>query len=106
MAQQWEQILRPTTGQAPGNATVTTTTAELIPANTQRRWITMQNLGAANVFIAIGHPAEVNKGSVIYPGSFYQVARENGSYEAINAITPSGTALVIFQEFTDDTLSG
>lgn len=86
-------------GSAPGGVSATVTSTEIVPENTNRQWLFLTNIGANDVFVAIGQAAVLNTGMVLRSpdGALFldAMACPGG---AINGITAAGTSLVIFQE--------
>jgi len=86
-------------GAAPDTATVAITTTEIVPANTNRQWVFITNVGAEDVFIAIGQPAELNKGMVLRsPDGSIVLDTTSCPTGAVNGIVAANTSAVIFQE--------
>jgi hypothetical protein len=75
-------------GISNGNATVTTTSGVLVPANTLRQSVTIQNRGAVEIFIGAAGVTTAN-GLGIAPGGSYVCDRTTA---AIHAVAASGSA--------------
>lgn len=87
------------TGQTPTSVSVTTSSTELLAANTNRKWCVLTNVGNKDVFLAIDATALVNKGILLGKGGgSIQMGADIMSTGALNGITASGTASVLIQE--------
>ena len=88
------------TGQAGGSTSVTTSTTEIVAANTNRAFIIMTNTGTTDVFIGIDVAAALDTGILVSKnGGTFIMDSTALSTGAINGITSTGTAIVLFQEF-------
>ena len=87
---------------SPQSVSVATTTTEIIAANGSRKGALVTNNGSADVFIALGTPAILNKGHRINSGGGnYEITLDNNlSVQAVNGIVASGTVEVVFMEAT------
>lgn len=81
---------------SPSTASVNNTSSIIVPANVDRNWISITNLGSKNVFLALGEDAIVNRGIGLVQnlGEIEFRAIDIG-IEAIHAITTSGAAATI-----------
>ncbi len=88
------------TGQAVDSTTVTTSTTEIVAANTSRAFILMINTSVNDVFMGVDVAATLDTG-ILLPknGGTFSMDSTAMSTGAINGITRTGTSLVLFQEF-------
>lgn len=87
-------------GSAPTSGSVTTSSSELIAANTARKGVWLQNVGNKTIFLGWGANAAVlNTGIRILKDERLPLGAAMLPTEAINAITDSGTQTVLIQEF-------
>ena len=86
-------------GAVPDTATVAVTSTEIVPANANRQWVFITNVGAEDVFIAIGQTALLNKGMVLRsPNGSIVLDATSCPTGAVNGIVGANTSAVIFQE--------
>lgn len=88
------------TGQDVTSITVTTTTGEIVAANTNRAFILMANTSTTDVFVGIDVNATLNKGILLgRNGGTFVMDATALSTGAINGIVSTGTGTIVFQEF-------
>ena len=83
-----------------GNATVSTSSTLVIPANKKSKHRTFTNISANLVFLSPGVPAEMNKGFPLYPnGGVYQCSAQEGNniHLAMYGIS-SGSSVIAWAE--------
>ena len=86
-------------GQVPTNVTVTTSSTEILPASTARKWCIFTNIGNKDVYLASGQTALVEKGVLLgKSGGAIALGAATMTTEAINGITKSGEAIVMILE--------
>lgn len=86
-------------GQIPSNVSVTTSSTEIIDANTKRKWCVLTNIGNQDVFIAAGQTALVDKGALLGKrGGSIILDASNMTTEAINGIVSGGSSTVMILE--------
>lgn len=86
-------------GNPPENAIVSATSSVIIPANVNRNWCMLTNIGNRDVFVALGQTAEINKGIFLgRQGGAISLGANIMSVEVINGITDGGSAIIIYQE--------
>ncbi len=72
---------------------------EILAANINRIGAAIVNDGAQNIYLAIGHPAEVNKGIFLAAGGgSYEINAVNLTTQAINGIAVADGGHVTKQE--------
>lgn len=87
---------KPPTGFTLTNAN---TSYEIVPANPIRSTVSIANLhSSAMVYLAIGNPAVLKKGFVLYPSQPYQMDAFDLSPEAIFAISDTAGVELAIQE--------
>ena len=86
--------------KAPANATVTTTSGEIVASNATRAFLTMFNLDASEgIFLGLdGNAAVLSKGIPIPAGGAYVFDRASMSIGSVAAICAAGTVTVSIQE--------
>ena len=94
------KILNTGAGQAvPAAVSVTTSSTEILAANTARKWCFLTNIGNKDVWIAIGQTAVGSRGLLLRKqGGSLALTAQLMSTEAINGITSAGTGSMIVQE--------
>ena len=74
-------------------------TQEILASNDNRVGALIVNDGVQDIYLAIGHPAEVNKGIFLSSGGgFYEVNYTNPTTQAINGIAVADGGHVTKQE--------
>lgn len=87
-------------GSAPNNVTVNTASTSIVAQNSNRKGLIIQNTGDEDVFLAVGHPAELNKGIYLIDGGGTWVMDElTFTTEEISGIVASGITNISVQEF-------
>lgn len=82
-------------------ATATTSTGEMLAANTSRRYALIQNVGSTPVFLKVGAAAVANQGIMLAAnGGAYEMSAAFGNLAtgAVNGITSTGSAAVTVSE--------
>ncbi len=87
------------TGNAPGTATATASSSQLLAANASRRGLWIQNTGNKSVFLGFGNAAEKDKGVQIIKDERIQFGSTMMCEEVINIISAAGSVTVIYQEW-------
>ena len=79
---------------------ISTSSAAVAAANANRRYLLIQNIGAATVFLRFGAAAVADQGVSLAPGAAYEMSAPGGNLYrgAINGITVSGTSTVLVTE--------
>ena len=86
---------------SPANATVGSTTTELVAANPARKYLAIINASDEEVYLAVGANAVMNKGIYLAKtGGSFEMVMTNRSPEAVNGICTSGSKNVTVQEAT------
>ncbi len=87
-------------GNAPETYNATTSSSEMVAANSSRKGIWLQNVGTKTVFLGFGsNAAELDKGIRILKNERMIIGASMLPTEAINVIAQSGTQAVLIQEF-------
>ena len=85
-------------GGEPGNATVTSTSAIIVPFSKNRQYCLIQNDSDATIYLALGHDAEIGKGIRLNAGGgSYEINYTNLYLGDVYAITGSGSKNVTIQ---------
>lgn len=85
---------------APVVGTVGTSSAELVEANDDRKYLRLENRGVAAIYLAFGaSPAVVGSGIyVVATGGVFELTVDNLTNEAVNAISEGADNSVCIQE--------
>ena len=87
-------------GGPPQTVAVSSSSSEVVAADTNRKGIWIQNTGNRTVFLGFGaNAAEDNKGIRLVKDERIQVGATMLPTEAINAKTTAGPSTLIYQEF-------
>jgi hypothetical protein len=88
------------TGQAPISYSATTSSTEMLAANTLRKGVWIQNVGTKTIYLSFGaNAAELSKGVRITKDERVQIGATMLPTGAINVISEQGTQTIIIQEF-------
>jgi hypothetical protein len=71
----------------PGSTAVGTTSATVVPANTNRKYLTIVNDGDSNLYLSIGTTAILGKGIPLLPGGCFEMNLTNLMTGAVTGIT-------------------
>lgn len=86
-------------GQVPINVTIINSSTQILPANDNRRFCILSNIGVKDVYVAVGQTALNEKGITLFKGGTLVIGREGESVkEIINGITSTGSSLITIQE--------
>ena len=86
-------------GKIPTNVTVTSSSTEIVAANTARKWLVLTNIGNGDVYVAVGQTALSHKGALLGKGGgSVSLGVDMITTEAINGITSAGSAIVMILE--------
>ncbi len=86
-------------GKIPTSVSVTTSSTEIVAANTARKWLVLTNIGNRDVYVAVGQTALSLKGALLGKGGgSVSLGAEMMTTEAINGITSAGSATVMILE--------
>lgn len=79
---------------------LSTTEKEVLPPNPNRVYALLANPSAEQVFLAMGIPAEVDRGiPLLTPGSNYEINLMNPWRGSIHAVSKAGTPDLLIQEW-------
>lgn len=87
------------TPASPTTATVTTTSAQVVAANTSRKGLVIQNLSSNRVSLGLGAAAILNSGITLYPGGIFVMDEFMYFQTAVNAIASAAGSVISIQEF-------
>lgn len=88
------------TAAAPTNATVTGSSTVIVPANTARVGLVLQNLATTgNVYLGLGNPAVLQCGITLFPGFGWEIDTYSFTVDDISAIADTPGTIVTIQEF-------
>lgn len=87
------------TANAPGSATIATTSALFLAANASRKGLIVTNLSTQIECFAIGTAAILNSGICLFPGSVWNMKENDFTVGAINAIAGAASSASSYQEF-------
>lgn len=83
----------------PTVATATTTSAQVVAANSARTNLVIINLGSVNVSLGFAATAVSGSGITLVPNGVFEMATDLYNRGAVNAIAASGTATLSIQEY-------
>lgn len=84
---------------APNNATIGTSSGQIIAANANRRGLTICNLSSNRLFLGLGTAALSAKGICIQPGWTWEMEAHNFTTAAINGLASGAGSIISYQEF-------
>ena len=85
---------------APTQASVNTTSAQVLPATPTRQGAVFQNLSQmATISLGLGAPAKLNNGITLVPGGIWTMDPNTVTTMAIFAISDVANAVLSIQEF-------
>jgi hypothetical protein len=85
----------PLSGNAPGSFTATTSSSQMLAANSSRHGLVVTNLGAGTVYFGLGATAVIGSGIALLPGGVWVMDEYTFSQAAINAIGTISSALAL-----------
>lgn len=89
------------TPEAPDNASVGTSSAEVLASNSSRIGLVLVNTSANGIFLGLGVTAETDKGIYLAPsGGAWTMTPETCITDSINAIATGASSNLAIQEFT------
>lgn len=88
------------TGSAAATYTVTTSSAQAVAVNTNRKSLIITNLSDNIVYLGVGQTAVLNSGIALNKYGTWSMDEYSYSTALINAITTTGGATLAIQEFT------
>jgi len=90
----------PLVASGPLAATVGTTSAQVLAANTARQGAVFTNTSLGIIYFGIGATAVVGSGITLYPGGVWVMDEFNFTQSAINAISTLASSNLAIEEFT------
>jgi len=87
-------------GVAPSNVAITTVSTQVLPANGNRRYVHLSNIGNKDIYLALDQPAVADTGTVLKKGSPpLELGEDNEPPKGvINAITGGGSSTLAILE--------
>jgi len=84
--------------EPPATNTITTTSTEILSADTDRIYVRFHNLGNRDVFVAFAANAAIDNGGVVIPkGEMVDMPVRAGVNESVNMKVAAGTSTVATQ---------
>lgn len=88
------------TAASPTAVSVSTSSIQIVAANTARKGLVITNVSNNRISIAIGVTAVLNQGITLYPGGIYVMDAFTYNLSAFNAVASAASSAVAIQEFS------